>query len=85
MPLPFDKSVITAKDDVISSDCAYPLVHEPIVLAEHAFSEFLTEISEEPEKPSEKLLAAVVIYKRHEYVDRNPPSYGYHKSLIKEG
>jgi len=40
--------------------------NERIVLSEHAFSEFLAAISAEPERPSEKLLAAVAHYKRHE-------------------
>ncbi len=45
--------------------------NERIVLTEHAFSEFLAAISEEPEKPSEKLLAAVAAYKKHEPVAQN--------------
>ena len=41
--------------------------NERIILSEHAFGAFLAAISAaEPERPSEKLLAAVADYKRHE-------------------
>ena len=40
--------------------------HERIVLSEHAFREFIAAVTGEPEKPSDKLLAAVAGYNRHE-------------------
>ena len=47
--------------------------NERIVLSEHAFGEFLAAISAaEPERPSEKLLAAVAHYKRHEPLAHEP-------------
>lgn len=44
--------------------------HEQIVLSEEAFTEFVAAISGEPEKPSEKLLDAVALYKRHDPITR---------------
>ena len=48
--------------------------NERIALSESAFTAFLDAISGEPEKPSEKLLAAVEVYKRHEAVERREPT-----------
>lgn len=42
--------------------------NERIVLSERAFDAFLAAITAEPERPSEKLLAAVADYRRHEPV-----------------
>jgi len=39
--------------------------NERILLSEHAFGEFLAAISSEPAQPSERLLAAVVEYRKH--------------------
>ena len=40
--------------------------NERVSLSENAFTEFLSVISGEPTKPSEKLYTAVVAYRRHE-------------------
>jgi uncharacterized protein (DUF1778 family) len=45
---------------------------ERILLTEQAFEEFVAAISGEPEKPSEKLLAAVDFYKKHSPIAENP-------------
>ena len=39
--------------------------NERILVSERAFEEFIAAISGQPEKPSEKLLAAVALYKDH--------------------
>ena len=44
--------------------------HERILLSEEAFTAFFAAISSEPEKPSEKLLDAVAVYKRHDPITR---------------
>lgn len=48
--------------------------NERIVLSESAFASFLDAISGAPEQPSEGLLAAVEVYKRHEAVERREPA-----------
>jgi uncharacterized protein (DUF1778 family) len=47
--------------------------NERILLSEEAFREFLAAITGEPAKPSEKALATVAMYNRHEpIVERKP-------------
>jgi uncharacterized protein (DUF1778 family) len=46
--------------------------NERIVLSARAFEAFVAAISGEPEKPSEKLLAAVDFYKQHSPIAENP-------------
>jgi uncharacterized protein (DUF1778 family) len=60
-----------AEDALAEKAQAVLTEHERIVFSEEAFTEFLAAISGEPEKPSEKLLAAVTAYKRHEPVSRH--------------
>ena len=42
--------------------------NERVVFSDRAFSEFVENLSRIPDKPSEKLLAAVAAYNRHETV-----------------
>jgi uncharacterized protein (DUF1778 family) len=46
--------------------------NERIVLSSRAFETFVAAISGEPEKPSEKLLAAVDFYKKHSSIAETP-------------
>lgn len=46
--------------------------NERIVMSERAFEAFIAAVSGEPEKPSEKLLAAIAHYKQHSAVVEKP-------------